>query len=68
MIRNLVQPEHNNEAVKSGADFLFKWSRLGEFVDVYVDHDLPKNKCGRSGTGSNSMKEQIASKVEVKVV
>ena len=54
MTRNLVQPEHNNEAVKNGSDFLFKWSLLGEFVDVYVDHDLPGRKCCRSWTGNIS--------------
>ena len=52
MAKNLLQPEHNIEAMKTGSNMMFKFSKLGEFVDVYVDHDIPSGrKCGRSKTG-----------------
>ena len=54
MAKNLLQPEHNIEAMKTGSNMMFKFSKLGEFVDVYVDHDVPSGrKCGRSKTGTS---------------
>ena len=53
MTENLLQPKFNTKAMKAGSNMMFKFWKLGEFLDVYVDHDLPNRKCGRSKTGKN---------------
>ena len=48
---DLLQPEYNTEALKNGDDLWFRFSNLGEFVDVYADRRLPNKKCNKSKTG-----------------
>ena len=55
--QKVIQRDHNNQAIKSGGSFLFKFFRMGEWHDVSVDRVLPTSRRARPSKDKGSYRK-----------